>query len=393
MSVLQGLKVVDLSRILAAPFAAQMLADFGATVWKVESPQGDDARAWGDHYFAAGNRGKRGLVINLKEPRGQSIMRDLIGKADIFIENFKVGDLERYGLDYATLSKANPRLICLSMTGFGQTGPRRRQLGYDTVLQAMTGIMSLTGDPDRPPGKVGIAWIDVMSGLTATVGILAALRERDKSGLGQHIDLSLFDVGMMALVDAAQDWLQHGKLQMRQGSVHRSFAPSQPFETADGWVTLAIGNNEQFERLARAMGKPEMARDPRYVSNKSRLQHREALASEMGAIFRTKPRDVWIAAFEANQAPLSPIYDVSEALADPQSLARRTIWRLQDGDHAMQLLANPLQHMSRSPAAASTPPPDLDADTDAILAEELGLGAAEIAQLRAAEVIGKKASV
>lgn len=388
MPVLEDVTVIDLSRILAAPFAAQMLGDLGATVWKIESLGGDDARMWGDHYFAAGNRNKRSLAINLKDPRGQRIARELAARADVMIENYKVGDLARYGLDYPTLAAADPKLIYMSMTGFGQTGPRRAQLGYDTVLQALTGIMTLTGDPDRPPGKVGVAWIDVMSGLTATIGILAALRERDRSGHGQHIDLSLYDVGMMALVDAAQDWLQHGKLQMRQGSVHRSFAPSQPFECSDGWVTLAIGNNEQFERLCRAMGHPEWAADPRFASNKLRLEHREALAGLMGAVFRGRSRNEWIAAFEAQQAPLSQILNVAEALADPQSAARRTVWRVPNGNGALPLLANPLQHMSRSPAAPSIPPPKLGEHTAEVLQHVLGLDAEEIAGLSRDGVIG-----
>ena len=265
---------MDLSRVFAAPFATQMLSDLGAKVWKIESFRGDDTRKWGAHVFAAFNRGKSSLAINLKDPRGQTIIAALANKADILIENFKTGDLQRYQLDYERLSQVNRRLIYLSLTGFGQNGPRKDQPGYDTVIQAMTGVMSMTGEPDRPPGRVGIAWIDLMAGLTTTVAALAAIQERHKSGIGQYIDLSLFDVGMMALVDVGQDYLQNGNIQSRIGSVTRNLSPAQPFKAADGWLVLAVGNDDQFMRMCSALRRPDLAADKRFKSNQGRVEYR-----------------------------------------------------------------------------------------------------------------------
>jgi crotonobetainyl-CoA:carnitine CoA-transferase CaiB-like acyl-CoA transferase len=237
---LSDIKVLDLSRVLAAPFAGQMLSDLGAEVIKVEALGGDDTRTWGTHYFRAINRGKKSIAVNLKDPRGQAIVRRLALKSDVLLENYKVGDLARYGLDHPTLAKDNPGLIYLSITGFGQTGPRAAQPGYDTIIQGMTGIMTLCGEPDRPPARAGLPMVDIMSGMVGTVGILSALHERARSGLGQRIDLSLFDVGMMMLVDAGQDYLDHDHVQSRLGGINRNFSPGQPFQSTDGWVTLAV---------------------------------------------------------------------------------------------------------------------------------------------------------
>jgi crotonobetainyl-CoA:carnitine CoA-transferase CaiB-like acyl-CoA transferase len=375
MEVLAGLKVLDLSRVLAAPYAAQMLADFGATVWKVESMQGDDARNWGAHYYAAGNRGKQSLVVNLKNPRGRDIVRSLATQADVLIENYKAGDLARYGLGYAELAALNPRLIYASMTGFGQTGPRREQLGYDTLLQGITGIMSVTGDADRPPAKVGIAWIDVMAGLVASTGIFAALRARDQSGQGQHLDLSLFDVGMAGLVDAGLDYLFNGRVQQRSGSIHRNFAPSEPFQTSDGgWVTMAVGNNDQFARLCSLLGLNSLVTDPRFVDNAERLRHRQALADLLAPAFLQRTRSELIHACGAGKVPVSPIHDIRDALSDPQSEARGVVWSLsrEDGSTAPSL-ANPLRHMSATPPRAKGPVPRAGEHTQAVLKEVLGM--------------------
>jgi crotonobetainyl-CoA:carnitine CoA-transferase CaiB-like acyl-CoA transferase len=380
MKPLENVKILDLSRVFAAPFATQMLSDLGAEIWKIESPKGDDTRKWGAHVFAAFNRGKKSIAVNLKAPGGRSLVRRLAEKADVLVENFKTGDLARYGLDYASLQPANDRLIYLSLTGFGQTGPRRQQPGYDTVIQAMSGVMSVTGDADRPPGRVGIAWIDVMSGLTTTIGILAALNERQRSGKGQHIDLSLFDVGMMALVDAGQDYLQNGRVHTRVGSITRNLSPAQPFEAADGWVVVAVGNDEQFVRMCAALGLPELATDTRFTTNALRIEHRTALAELLAARIATYPRTTLIEMFEAARVPLSPILGIDEALNDGQTLARDLIWNV--GAAGIRTLGNPLQRMSRTPAAPAGPPPALGEHTLEVLASELGLAPAELHRLQ-----------
>lgn len=288
MGALDGLVVLDLSRILAGPYATQMLADLGAEVWKVESPWGDDTRRWGppfregeSAYFLSTNRGKKSLAINLKDPRGQRLVRRLAEQADVLVENFKVGDLARYGLDYPSLAEVNPRLVYASITGFGQTGPRAAEPGYDAALQGMTGIMSVTGEPDGPPTKVGVAWIDVLTGLTAAVGILAALRERDVSGRGQHLDLALFDVGVAAMVNQAQAYLMTGVAPTRMGNAHPQIVPYQAFAARDKWFILAVGNDAQYRRLTEALERPDLWEDARYQTNAGRVEHRSELVAEL----------------------------------------------------------------------------------------------------------------
>lgn len=378
---LDNITVVDLSRVMAAPFATQMLSDFGATVWKVEALTGDHTREWGSHYFDAGNRGKRSLAVNLKDERGQRIVRSLAEKADVFVENFKPGDLRRYGLDYERLRVANERLVYLSVTGFGQNGPRKDQLGYDTMMQALTGLMSLTGGPDRPPAKVGIPLVDIMAGLTGAVGVFAALYERVASGQGQYIDLSLYDVGIMSLIDAGLDYLQRGNVQTRLGSVHRNFAPAQPFETADGWLIIAIGTDEQFRRLCEAMELPGLLDDVRFKNNAARLANREALVDVLSDTFSNRPRSDWMDAFEKAKVPSSPIHDIADAISDPQTAARNMVWRVDASDGTGQLLASPLQHMSRTPAVLSGAPPNLGEHTVDALGSQLGMAETEIKKL------------
>lgn len=385
--VLDGVTVIDLSRVLAAPFATQMLSDLGATILKVEALSGDHTRTWGQHYFDTTNRGKHSIAVNLKDERGQEIVRSLAEQADVFVENFKVGEMETFGLDYPKLSRANEGIIYLSMTGFGQTGPRRREPGYDSVIQAMTGIMSATGDPDRPPNKVGIAWIDVMAGLTATSGVLAALYERGSSGRGQHIDLSLFDVGIMALIDAGMDYLHHGNVQTRTGGVHRNFAPAQPFRAADGWVTIAVGTDDQFHRMCHAMELPELVTDPRFDSNANRLRHREELGAILAERFALEERTHWFDTFARDAIPLSAINDIAEALGDDQSAARDVVWHIATDDDEVPVLANPLQHMSRTPARAAGPPPRLGQHTREILTSTFGFDDTKIAALASDHVI------
>ncbi|WP_229813611.1 CaiB/BaiF CoA transferase family protein [Novosphingobium colocasiae] len=370
------MKVLDLSRVLAAPFAGQMLSDLGAEVIKVEAMGGDDTRTWGTHYFRAINRGKKSIAVNLKDPRGQQLVRTLALRSDIMLENFKVGDLARYRLDYESLSEANPGLIYLSVTGFGQTGPRSAQPGYDTIIQGMTGIMTLCGEPDRPPARAGLPMVDIMSGMVGSVGVLAALNERARSGKGQRIDVSLFDVGIMMLVDAGQDYLDHDHVQSRLGGINRNFSPGQPFQTSDGWVTLAVANDDQFRRMCKAMDLAELPDDARFMTNTDRVRNRAELSALLAPRFITAPTAEWEAAFRAAMVPLSPIFDIAEAMADAQSGARNLIWPV--GPDGMRLIANPLQHMSRTPARPAAPPPELGQDTAAVLLNELGFSMEEI---------------
>lgn len=389
MPILSGITIIDLSRVFAAPMATQMLSDLGARVWKIESLAGDDSRKWGSHVFNSFNRGKKSLALNLKDARAQQLVKRLAARADVFVENFKTGDLDRYGLSYEKLKTVNERLIYLSLTGFGNTGPRRNQPGYDTIIQALTGAMSLTGEAEGPPTRIGIAWIDIMSGLVTAVGILAALYERTLSGRGQHIDLSLFDVGMMALVDAAQDYLQNGKVQQRVGNVTRNISPAQVFRTRDGWMVIAVGNDEQFHRLCSLVGCPDLAADVRFRSNLDRVEHRQALSDVLIPAFLRESREHWIELMHGARIPVSPVFGIDEAINDQQSVAREAVWTVPDHSGSlMKLLANPLRHMSRTPAAPAGPPPRLGEHTVEVLREALALDVREIERLLQEGVIG-----
>ena len=389
MGALDGLIVLDLSRILAGPYATQMLADLGAEVWKVESPWGDDTRRWGppfqegeSAYFLSTNRGKKSLAVNLKDPRGQQIVRRLAERADVLVENFKAGDLARYGLDYPSLAEVNPRLVYASITGFGQTGLRAAEPGYDAALQGMTGIMSVTGDPDGPPMKVGVAWIDVLTGLTAAVGILAALRERDVSGRGQHLDLALFDVGVAAMVNQAQAYLMTGVAPKRMGNAHPQIVPYQAFEASDKWFILAVGNDTQYRRLTEAIGRPDLWEDARYQTNAGRVEHRSELVAELARVFKTRSRAEWLELLRGAGVPVTPVNDVGEALADPQAEARGLLWEVAHPKLGpTPLLASPLQHMDRTPAAPAGPPPLLGQHTREVLTGALGMDEDEVRAL------------
>ena len=395
MGALDGLVVLDLSRLLAGPFCTQLLSDLGATVWKIESPWGDDTRRWGppfvqgeSAYYLSANRGKKSVVINLKDSRGQELIRELAARADIFIENFKAGDLVRYGLDYERLRNLNPRLIYSSITGYGQTGPRASEPGYDAAMQGMTGIMSVTGAPDGSPMKVGVAWIDMLTGLMSAIGILSALHEREQSNQGQHIDLSLFDVGLMSMVNLAQSYLASGVAPERMGTAHPQVAPYQVFETNDSNFMLAVGNDEQYRRMTEAIEHRELWEDERFQTNAGRVERREELAAKLAEIFKGKSKKELLETFERAGVPVSPINNLAEALHDPQAQARHSLWEVAHPALGnITLMANPLQHMSRTPAEAQSHPPLLGEHTSEVLTEVLNISPSELNALEESKVV------
>ncbi len=331
---LRGLRVLELARVLAGPWAGQVLADLGADVLKVESPTGDDTRRWGppfvdnadgSHdaaYFHAANRGKRSCVIDFSTAEGADRVRDLAANADVVIENFKVGTLARYGLDYPGLSSLNPRLVYCSITGFGQDGPSAGRAGYDFIVQGMSGIMDLTGDPDGEPQKIGVAFADIFTGLYSVIAIQAALTERERSGRGQHIDMALLDCMIGVLANQGLNFLTSGKSPQRLGNAHPNIAPYEACPTRDGWFILAVGNDRQFRRFCDLVGLGRLPDDERYASNARRVEHRETLSETISAATRSWNRDELLVALEGAGVPAGPINTVAEAFADPQTRFR-----------------------------------------------------------------------
>jgi crotonobetainyl-CoA:carnitine CoA-transferase CaiB-like acyl-CoA transferase len=403
---LQGVVVLDLSRILAGPWATQVLADYGAEVLKVEHPQGgDDTRKWGppylrdtsgqetpeSAYYLSANRGKRSLAIDFSRPEGQALVRQLAAQADVLVENFKVGGLDRYGLGPADLAGPNPRLVYLSISAFGQDGPDAAKPGYDAMIQGMGGLMSLTGLPDGEPGagpqKVGVAVADLMCGMYAVSAILAALYERDRSGLGQYIDLSLLDTQVAWLANQNLNYLVSGQPPQRQGTAHPNIVPYQAFATADGHLMLAVGNDAQFARFCAVAGAPELAGDARFSTNRERVAHRAELVPRVAAWLQARSTREWLAALDAAQVPCGPINDLAQVFAEPQVVHRGL--RL-DLPHptagSAPGVANPVR-FSRSAIEYRQAPPTLGADTAAVLRERLGLDEAALADLAARGVI------
>ncbi|RMH43902.1 MAG: CoA transferase [Alphaproteobacteria bacterium] len=328
-SPLDGIRVVELARILAGPWAGQTLADLGAEVIKVESPEGDDTRQWGPPfieregdvsaaYFHSCNRGKRSVRADFRTEEGRALVRRLVAEADVVIENFKLGGLARYGLDYPSLAKINPRLIYCSITGFGQDGPYAHRAGYDFIIQGMSGLMSVTGEPDGPPEKVGVAVTDIMTGLYATIAILSALHQRARTGKGQHIDMALLDVAVAAMANQALNYMATGVPPRRVGNAHPNLAPYQVFPCADGWIIIAVGNDSQFGRLCRLLGAPSLAEEAEFRTNPDRVRNREALAARISELTRGRQKSWILSACEAEGVPAGPINDLSEVFADPQ---------------------------------------------------------------------------
>lgn len=395
MGALSDIAVLDMSRILAGPFGTQILADLGATVWKIESPWGDDTRGWGppfvgteSAYYLSANRGKKSAIVNLRDPRGQEIIRKLAAKADVLVENFRVGNLKRYGLDYESISAINPRVVYASVTGFGQTGPRAAEPGYDAALQGMTGIMSVTGEAGGRPTKVGVAWIDILTGLNSTIGILAALHERETSGRGQHVDVSLFDVGIASMANLAQSYLATGDAPGRIGNAHPQVVPYQDFEASDGFFMLAANNDDQFRRLCDAVGLPGLPDDDRFRDNAARVQNRETLASLLGEKIRGNTREHWLSALQAAGITVTSINTIADALADPQAAQRGAVWEVEHPAlGTVNLLGSPLRNLSRTPAAPRSHPPLLGEHTEEILRDALGMSDADIQALVADDVV------
>ena len=412
---LAGIQVLDLSRVLAGPWCTQVLADLGADVVKVERPvAGDDTRHWGPpflqdaaghdtreaSYFTACNRNKRSITVDMAHPEGRALLRRMAAKADVVVENFKVGGLAQYGLDYDSLKALNPRLIYCSITGFGQDGPYAERAGYDLMVQAMCGLMSITGHADGEPGggplKVGVAVIDVFTGLYASNAILAALNARDNahsgSGQGPYIDMALLDVGMAVLANQAAGFLATGRAPGRAGNTHPSLAPYQDFATADGNVLLAIGNDGQFARFCAAIGQPQHAHDARFATNTARVTHRAALLDWMRPVMRTRSTAAWIALLQDKAVPCGPIHTIAQAFEDPQVQARgiaielpRAAGQGSDGIATVRGVASPLR-LSATPPVLRHAPPALGQHTDEVL-REWGLDAAAIAELRRQGVV------
>lgn len=404
---LTGIRVLDLSRILAGPWAGQTLADLGAEVIKVERPDtGDDTRVWGPPflpdapdgskgdaaYFLSANRGKASVAIDMSDPRGQDLIRKLAGECDILLENFKVGGLAKYGLDYDALSETHPHLIYCSITGFGQTGPFRQRAGYDFMIQGMGGIMSVTGQPDGKPGgepmKCGVAFADLFTGLYSVIGILGALHARQQTGRGQHIDMALLDCQVGVLANQNLNYLVGGTPPPRLGNAHPNIVPYQALPTSDGFVIIAIGTNRQFEKFCEIAGLEDVAHDPRFATNRDRVENRDALIPIIADALRTRTTDAWVSALEDHAVPCGPILDIAQVFDHPQVQARglRIDMDRGAGEH-IPGVANPIRYSDTTLEFAKAPP-RLGEDTRDVLMRVGGLTDAEFERLKDEGIVG-----
>ncbi|MES2102156.1 MAG: CaiB/BaiF CoA-transferase family protein [Pseudomonadota bacterium] len=407
---LAGVRVLDLSRVLAGPWCTQTLADLGADVIKVERPgSGDDTRGWGPPflkddagadtsdaaYYLGTNRNKRSITVDVARPEGQALIRKIALQSDVFVENYKVGDMARYGLDFASLHALNPRLVYCSVTGFGQTGPYRERAGYDYAIQGMGGLMSVTG-PSRAeiaddasgggPQKVGVAVADLFTGMYAATAILAALRHRDLTGAGQAIDMALLDTQVAMLANLGAAYLTTGIAPQRVGNAHQNIVPYQVFEVADGHMIVAVGNDGQFAKFCAVAGQPALAQDPRFTRNADRVRHRATLVPLLAALMKARTRRDWLEALEAAKVPCGPINDLADVFADPHVQERgMTVQMPHPAAGSVRLVASPMK-FSATPVQYRRPPPLLGEHTAELL-REFGLGDAEIAALRDAKAI------
>lgn len=406
MGALSHIRVLDLTRVLAGPWCAQTLADFGADVIKVERPgTGDDTRHWGPPYlkdangadtaeaayYLAANRNKRSVTIDIATPEGQQIVRELAAQSDVVLENYKVGQLKKYGLDYDSLRAVKPDLVYCSVTGFGQTGPYAHRAGYDFIVQGIGGFMSITGERDGEPGggpqKAGVAIADLATGLYSTIAVLAALAHRDRTGEGQYIDMALLDVQVALLANMNTNFLASGKPPVRWGNAHPNIVPYQTFQTRDGWIIVAVGNDGQFRKFVEAGGRPELADDERFATNPSRVRHRDTLVPILAEMVKARDKADWIGALEAAGVPCGPINDLDEVFDNEQVVARGMQVSLPHPCGAdVKLVRNPIR-MSATPPDARTAPPLLGAQTDDVLRDMLGYDDARIAALKAKQAI------
>lgn len=402
---LAGIRVLDLTRILAGPTCTQILGDLGADIIKIERPgEGDDTRKWGppyvigrdgrptreSAYYLSANRNKRSVAIDIAHPEGRALVRRLLDGCQILIENFKVGGLARYGLDYPSLQPDLPALVYCSITGFGQSGPYAPRAGYDYLAQGMGGIMSLTGEPDGEPMKVGVGIADVMCAMYACVATITALRHAERTGQGQHIDMALLDTQVAWLVNEAANYLVSGQVPRRLGNEHPNIVPYKVFESADGYVILAVGNDAQFQRWCAFAGADELASDPRFATNSLRVANREALYALMPSYTRRKSTAAWVEGLAALGVPCGPVNDMAQVFADPQVTARGMRIEMPHPEAAagtVPLVASPIR-MSATPPTYRHPPPTLGQHTDEVLEELLGLGAEERRSLRERGIVG-----
>ena len=415
MNSLHGIRILDLSRVLAGPWCTQTLADLGADVIKIERPQtGDDTRSWGPPflkddqgvetqeaaYYLGTNRNKRSVTCDISQAAGQALMRELVVHCDVFVENFKVGDMARYGLDYASLKALNPKLVYCSVTGFGQNGPYAERAGYDYAIQGMGGLMSVTGERDDlggGPQKVGVAVADLMTGMYATVAILAALRHAEKTGEGQQVDMALLDTQVAMLANLGANYLVSGKAPGRAGNAHQNIVPYQVFEVAaapDGskdHLILAVGNDSQYVKFCKVANIPELGVNPLFAKNRDRVSNRQQLVPVLEAVMKTRTKADWLAALEAAKVPCGAINNLAEVFADPQIEARDMVTHWEHPvKRDLKLVASPIKLSVtpvRTPASGGTPPPLLGQHTDEVLSSLLACTDAQLASLRAHHTI------
>ena len=376
MQPLQGIRVLDLSRVLAGPYCTMVLGDLGADVIKVEPPEGDETRGWGppfaggeSAYYLCVNRNKRGIVINLKTDEGKKVLRDLALQSDVLVENFRPATLEKFGLDFETLHELNPKLIYCSITGFGQTGSMKDKPGYDFMIQALGGLMSITGEPEGEPMKTGVAVVDLFAGQNAIIAILAALQARTMTGRGQHLDISLFDSQLGWLANVASNYLISGKLPKRYGNAHANIVPYQSFQASDGWFAIAVGNDKQFVRLCEMLGKPEIAVDEKFATNSARVQNRAEIISLLVSIFKNASVSEWLTKLDKAEIPSGPIQNFEQVFSMPTVKEREMLVKM---DHPtigeLPLVGSPLK-MSDTPVEYRFPPPLMGEHTQEVLKE------------------------
>src|SRR3990172_4913760 len=380
MQPLTGIKVLDLSRVLAGPYCTMVLGDLGAEVIKVEPPEGDETRGWGppfaggeSAYYLCVNRNKRGMVVNLKTEAGKNILRELAMQSDVLVENFRPGTLEKFGMDYESACALNPRLVYCSITGFGQTGSMRDKPGYDFMIQAMGGVMSITGEPEGEPMKAGVAIADLFAGQNAVIAILAALQARHLTGAGQHLDISLFDSQLGWLANVASNYLISGNLPRRYGNAHPNIVPYQSFQASDGWFVIAVGNDRQFQALCKVIGRSELGINPRFASNSARVENRDELIALFKPIFATRNASEWLDALEKAEIPFGPINNLEQVFSMPLVKEREMLVKMEHPTIGeLPLVGSPLK-MSETPVEYRLPPPLMGEHTEKVL-RELGYG-------------------